>query len=156
MNATYKNTDADSKAVATALDTYLADLGVLHIKLHNLHWNVEGESFFTLHSKMEEYYDQISDDLDDVAERILALGFRPSASLKAYLELSSIKEIGSEGIDGKSLLNTVIADYEHMLNQTKELFKISDAAGDQATADMMNEYTARYEKDLWMLKAMNK
>lgn len=71
-----------SKNLFEKLNEYLANQQVMYIKLHNLHWYVKGRSFFTLHAKLEELYDQTAQIMDEVAERLLALGGSPVASLK--------------------------------------------------------------------------
>ena len=74
------------------LNLYLVNLNVLYRKVQNYHWNVAGKGFFTIHSKLEEFYDDLNGQIDDVAERILSIGGRPYGTLKDYLELTTIKE----------------------------------------------------------------
>jgi starvation-inducible DNA-binding protein len=154
MNANYLNiSKQDLKPIADALNAYLADLAVLGIKLHNLHWNVEGKNFFTLHAKLEEFYDTAAEDLDDVAERILTIGYRPLASLKEYIAAAGISELNSEAVDGSSVLPILIEDFSVMLKKSREIFALADDTGDQGTADLMSAFIGRYEKTLWMLNA---
>ncbi|MFE4116572.1 Dps family protein [Priestia sp. YIM B13448] len=74
----------------------VANFSVMYIKLHNFHWYVKGEQFFTLHEKFEELYTETATIIDDLAERLLALEGKPVATMKESLELSSIKEAGDE------------------------------------------------------------
>ena len=74
------------------LNLYLVNLNVLYRKVQNYHWNVVGKGFFTIHSKLEEFYNDLNGQIDDVAERILSIGGRPYGTLKDYLELTTIKE----------------------------------------------------------------
>lgn len=142
-----------STQLGDSMAAYVADLGVLDIKLHNLHWNVEGPDFFPLHAKLEEFYDQIGEDLDDVAERMLMVGRRPPASLKEFLAQARIEELKSESIQRGAILDQLIADFSHLLKESQAIVKTAEADNDPATADMFTGYVARYEKALWMLRA---
>ena len=73
------------------LNLYLANLNVLYRKVQNYHWNIVGTAFFSVHAKLEEYYDALNEQIDDVAERILSIGGRPLGTLKDYLAVSTIK-----------------------------------------------------------------
>ena len=82
------------------LNIYLSDLNVFYRKLQNYHWNIKGENFFVIHAKLEEYYNEINEQIDEIAEHILTIGGNPLATLKDYLsevddkfvELKSYKE----------------------------------------------------------------
>ena len=82
-----------SKVLHDKLNVYLANQQIMYIKLHNLHWYVKGRGFFTLHAKLEELYNQTAEIMDQVAERLLALGGSPVASAKNALSLASVKEL---------------------------------------------------------------
>lgn len=135
------------------LNEYLANQQVSYIKLHNLHWYVKGLGFFTLHAKLEELYDQTAQIIDDVAERILALGGSPVGSFKKALELSRVEELSDAPIGTKETVEVLVNDVELWIRDSKELFELAEEAGDNVTADMFNEYVAEYQKLLWMLNA---
>lgn len=137
------------------MNEYLANQQVMYIKLHNLHWYVKGQGFFTLHAKLEELYDQTATIIDDVAERILAIGGSPVASMKKALELTRVKELADEGISSDHTVNVLITDVEYWIKDSKELVDLAEEAGDNGTADLFNDYVGEYQKLLWMLKAYN-
>ncbi|KGE71836.1 hypothetical protein DC28_08360 [Spirochaeta lutea] len=141
------------QGVVKALNTYLANLGVLDIKLHNLHWNVEGQNFFSLHAKLEEFYDLAGEDLDEVAERILTLGYRPLASLKDFMASATLSELPSKAVKGPEVVDIVEGDFNAMLKQSREILTLAEEAKDQGTVDLMAGFIGRYEKTLWMLRA---
>jgi starvation-inducible DNA-binding protein len=138
--------------VTELLNLQVANWSVLYTKLHNYHWYVKGEKFFDLHIKFEELYTEAGLHLDVVAERILALRGKPTATLKEHLALSSIKEAkGNES--ATQMVAQVVEDFEHM---TKELTKGIEAAEnqeDQPSADMMIKIRTSLEKHIWMLSA---
>ncbi len=142
-----------SKNLFEKLNEYLANQQVMYIKLHNLHWYVKGRSFFTLHAKLEELYDQTAQVMDDVAERLLALGGSPVASLKEALALSSVKELENVPISSDETIKSLISDVEYWIRDTKEIVKLAEDDDDGATADQFNGYLAEYQKLLWMLKS---
>ena len=135
------------------LNLYLVNLNVLYRKVQNYHWNVAGKGFFTIHSKLEEFYDDLNGQIDDVAERILSIGGRPYGTLKDYIELTTIKEAENKEIGVHEVLVSVKAEFEAMLNLVKEIKAAADEENDYGTSAMVDEYISNYEKNLWMLNA---
>ena len=144
-----------SKELETKLNLYLANQMVDYVKKHNLHWNLKGNSFFTLHPKLEELYDESNDIIDDVAERILALGGNPVSSMKGALAIATIKELEDGPKTTEQTTAALISDTDYWIKDTKEIVALADKAGDGVTADMFNDYLKNYEKLAWMLKAYN-
>ncbi|MFV0413212.1 MAG: Dps family protein, partial [Oscillospiraceae bacterium] len=110
-------------------------------------------SFFTLHAKLEELYDQTAQIIDDVAERLLALEQAPVASLKKALSMATVQELADEPVSSEDTVKGLIADVEAWVQASKEVVELAEEAGDGATADQFNDYLAQYQKLLWMLKA---
>lgn len=142
-----------SNTLQDKLNQYLANQQVSYIKLHNLHWYVTGHSFFTLHAKLEELYDQTAEVIDEVAERLLALGGTPVASLKNALSLTSVKELEDVPISSDESVNALISDVEYWIRDTAEIVKLAETEDDIVTADQFTGYLAEYQKLLWMLRA---
>lgn len=138
------------------LNVFVANQTVLYTKLHNLHWYVKGPQFITLHAKFEELYDHTTEVMDEVAERMLALGARPVANLKDALALATIKELEDKDIDGAKAVEVLIADLQLLNKDAKELRELAGEAEDSATEDLFVGYIAEYEKTLWMLNALLK
>ncbi|NLL42105.1 MAG: DNA starvation/stationary phase protection protein [Firmicutes bacterium] len=145
-----------TKKVAEHLDQHLADLHVLYTKLHNYHWNVEGTGFFTIHAKLEELYDGVAEEIDEVAERILMIGHRPSASLAEYLKKAKLKEADSAPISSKDLAEDLLSDYGHLVAGLRAGIAAAQEANDEVSADLMIGSLAEYEKTIWMLDAFLK
>jgi len=135
------------------LNQYLANQQVMYIKLHNLHWYVQGSSFFALHTKFEELYDVTADIIDNVAERILALGGSPVASVKKALEMSQVEELDGKVISSKEAISELVSDTEYWIKDTSEIIRLANDQNDSATAGVFDGYLAEYQKLLWMLKA---
>ena len=135
------------------LNLYLANLNVLYRKVQNYHWNIVGAGFFSVHAKLEEYYDAINTQIDDVAERILSIGGRPLGTLKDYLEVTTIKEAENKEISIPETVADVKKEFEAMLKLVKEIKVVADEENDYGTSALVDEYISTYEKDLWMLNA---
>ena len=142
-----------SNALYEKMNVYLANQQVAFIKLHNLHWYVTGPRLFTLHAKFEELYDETAEIIDVVAERLLALGQKPVASMKRALELATIKELGDGPISTEDTVKGLLKDVEYWIRDTQEIITLADEANDGATADMFTDYLSEYQKLHWMLKA---
>ncbi|MEK4230413.1 Dps family protein [Solibacillus sp. FSL H8-0538] len=136
----------------TQLNKLVATWSVLYTKLHNYHWYVNGPSFFTLHTKFEELYNEVTLNLDEVAERILSKGGKPVATLKEHLELSHIDEAtGNETTE--QMVEIIIADFKTIMNALKEAMEQAAEDGDDRTEDLLNANYQILEKHAWMLSA---
>ncbi len=135
------------------LNQYVADLMVVYTKLHNVHWYVQGKQFHRMHELFENYYDKVTEDMDEVAERMLQLGQKPVASLKGALEITKIEERSEEYAKDLDLVSVVKKDFEYLLGLTLEVKEEAEKVGDDPTVDIMNEFTAYYQKELWMLNS---
>lgn len=144
------------KELATALNTYLANMGVMYIKLHNLHWNVVGSDFKQVHEYLETLYDAMAGVLDEVAELLKMQGEQPLASLKDYLAAASIQELPSAELRSREVLRIVQADLTLLRDQAQQIR--ADAAADDvyAVVSMMEDHLTQYNKTLWFVEAMQK
>lgn len=138
------------------LNEYLSNLKVLNNNLYNLHFNVIGEHFFTLHKKLDDYYNAVANMYDEVAERIKMLNQYPITSLIEYEEKSTIKSMRSQDFNFKQVLSVLINDFSFMLAFTKELEEYASGINDHVTVNLMNNYINFFEKELWMLAASSK
>lgn len=137
--------------IVNDLNVFLSDLNVFYRKLQNYHWNVYGKDFFVLHSKLEEYYDKVNEQIDEVAEHILMLGKQPLGTMQDYLNTTCIAEAKNEKIKICDVLKNVIADLETLLKKVTDIKKKADEQSLYGTSALMDEYIAEYMKNLWML-----
>lgn len=136
----------------TQLNELVATWSVLYTKLHNYHWYVTGPSFFTLHEKFEELYNEVTLNLDEVAERILSRGGKPVATLKEHLEISRVNEAtGNE--TPEQMVQSTIDDFSVTMKLIKEAMEEASNLGDDRTEDMLNATFQSLEKHSWMLSA---
>ena len=134
------------------LNTLVASYGVFYTKLHQHHWYVKGLKFFEAHAKFEEFYNEITENLDEVAERVLQLGGQPVATLKEFLELSLIEEAPfKDNEDTVAMVKSVVADFETLNKTYQEGYDLFE--GDEVTLDLLVGLQAAVQKHLWMLNA---
>ena len=136
------------------LNKLLSDLNVFYRKLQNYHWNVKGHDFFTIHAKLEEYYNEVNEQIDEIAEHILILNGQPLGTIKDYINTSDIEEAKNEKITSQEIFTEVIKDLEKLLEDVKQIKKCADENEDYPTSSLMDEYIENYGKKLWMLKQM--
>ncbi|MFP3122341.1 DNA starvation/stationary phase protection protein [Ectobacillus funiculus] len=141
--------------VVNELNKQVANWNVLYVKLHNFHWYVKGPQFFTLHTKFEELYTEAANYIDELAERILALKGQPLATMKEYLEVSTIAESTSNET-AEEMVQILVNDYSTVISELKEGMNIAAEAGDETTADMFLAIHTVLEKHVWMLSAFSK
>jgi len=134
------------------LNKQVANWSVLYMKFHNYHWYVKGEQFFTLHAKFEEFYNEAGIHVDELAERLLAIGGNPVATMKECLELASVKEAsGTE--TAQEMVQTIINDFSMIIGELKEGMNLADEKHDETTSDMLLSIHTSLEKHVWMLTA---
>ena len=138
----------------TKLNTYLANLAVINIKIHNLHWNIVGSQFVSVHKYLESEYDKAGERLDEVAELIRMSGEFPVANLKEYLEISTIKEIEtSKEVSIKEALEIVLSDIKLQKELALEIRKEADEADNFTVANVMENHIEDYNKQIWFVES---
>lgn len=133
------------------LNNFLSNLEIMSVKLQNYHWNVEGKGFFRTHEKLEEYYDEIRNQIDEIAEHILALGFQPLGTMQDFMKNSNIQEANNQKIKSLEIVKNVLKDFEMLKQQALEIKKEAENQNDYATSALMDNYLGNYAKKLWML-----
>lgn len=134
------------------LNDLLADLNVFYRKLQNYHWNIEGKDFFVIHYKLEEYYNEVNEQIDEIAEHILILGGQPIGTMKEYLEITNIVEAENKKIKSEVIFHNLVNDLNMLLKKANEIKEESENNKKYTTSSLMDEYMESYSKKIWMLK----
>jgi starvation-inducible DNA-binding protein len=143
----------DRKKLALGLSRALAETYVLYAKTQGFHWNVVGPLFYGLHKLTEEQYENLADAVDELAERIRALGYPAPATLGEFIALSSIKE--SPGIaNAETAIRQLNNDHEEICRTFRETASIAGEFNDQVTADMLTDRLKAHEQMAWMLRSL--
>ncbi|MCO8043501.1 DNA starvation/stationary phase protection protein [Acinetobacter bohemicus] len=144
--------EADRAKIVEGLSKLLADSYTLYLMTHNFHWNVTGPQFNSLHTMFMTQYTEQWNALDQIAERIRALGFAAPGTYKEFVKLTSIQEI--EGVpNAEQMLKYLMTAHETTARTARELFSVVDEVNDQPTADLLTQRLDVHEKTAWMLRS---
>jgi starvation-inducible DNA-binding protein len=143
----------DRKRIAEELSRLLADSYTLYLKSHNYHWNVTGPMFQTLHLMFEVHYNELALAVDEIAERIRALGHPAPATYREFTQLASIEE--DETLpDATGMIRNLVAGHEAVVATARGVVGAADEAADVATADLATRRIDIHEKTAWMLRSL--
>lgn len=137
------------KKVAEGLFSLLADTYAVYLQTQNCHWNLQGSYFYSLHKLLESQYEELAEAIDEIAERIRALGFFIDASFVGFQKKISI----AEGDDPKKKIPVLIQGHESIVSFARTLSQVAEKEGDFATVDLMGRRLNVHEKFVWMLKS---
>lgn len=139
-------------ASADALRKVLGETYALYFKTHGYHWNVTGPRFKALHELFMQQYTELWQALDELAERIRALGEFAPASSDEIASYATIKP--DNGVpDAEDMLNNLVRGHETIAQIAKDGIKVAEDADDAVTADLLTQRAAVSEKSAWMLRA---
>src|SRR5690554_640383 len=139
-------------ALASALNELLANYQIFYMNVRGYHWNIKGDSFFELHAKFEELYNDLLEKIDEVAERILTLGHRPAHAYSTYIELSSVPE-RKDVSDGKEAVGHITDSFAKLIGKQRKLLAMAGDADDEGTVALMSDYISQQEKTVWMYRS---
>jgi starvation-inducible DNA-binding protein len=144
---------ADRQELVQVVSKALSETYVLYTKTQSVHWNVVGPQFYTLHKLTEEQYEDLAEAVDELAERIRALGAPAPGSFGEFLELSDITEV-RERQTAEEAVGMLCTDHETAARTFREGTRIADEDGDVVTADLLTTRIAVHEKAAWMLRSL--
>lgn len=137
------------------VDVYLANLMVGNVKLHNLHWNVIGTQFKAVHEYLEAIYDDFFEKFDEVAEYQKQIGDYPKASVKEYLEISTVEELESKDYSVKESIEITLELLSKMKELALEILEENDE-DNFVLSNMMEDHITGYNKEIWFMESMLK
>ncbi|QCO68317.1 DNA starvation/stationary phase protection protein [Luteimonas yindakuii] len=146
----------ERRKIAQSLSVFLADAYTLYLKTHNFHWNVTGPMFNALHNMFEEQYTEQWNALDDVAERIRALGYNAPGSYAEFIELTSIKEEPGldKAPDWREMVRQLVEGNEAVCRSARQALEVADDGDDDPTEDLLIQRLQTHEKYAWMLRSL--
>ena len=134
------------------LNQQIANWNVLYTKLHRFHWYVKGPLFFTLHAKFEELYNEAGLVVDQLAERLLAIGGHPVATMKEYLKTTTLVETNNES-KASEMVASLVQDYKQVKEELVALATLAEENNDTITNDMAIGLIESLDTHIWMLTA---
>ncbi len=146
----------DSKTTqqnAEMLSILLSDEFLLYTKTRNAHWNVEGADFHSMHLFFESQYNELDENIDEIAERIRQIGHYAPATMKEYLELTHLTEKRSGKNDSIAFIKDLISDQEAVIIYIRECVEKMEDSKDFGTEDFLVGLLEKHEKQAWMLRS---
>jgi starvation-inducible DNA-binding protein len=134
------------------LEKVLANSYVFQLKLQNYHWNVVGANFKPLHELFAAQYEDVSDAIDEIAERMRALDSKVEATFENFSKLSRIKS-ADKNLDSKAMINDLIAGHQILVEELRGGIKAAQEEGDEVTVDLFIVRATAHEKAIWMLRS---
>lgn len=144
--------DKSRSEIAQGLSELLADTYTLYLQTHNFHWNVTGPFFQQLHLLFEEHYTELAIAVDDIAERIRALGSKAPGTYAEFADLTSIKESTGD-IAAQDMLIKLLASHETVVRTARRVLNVAQTADDESSASLISDRLVTHEKTAWMLRA---
>ncbi len=142
----------ERETIAETLAKLLADLYTTYLKTQNFHWNLTGKEFYSLHIMSEKQYEELADVIDEVAERIRALGFYVDGSLSGFQQLTSIKEL-RKTLPLQEMLEDLLHSQETAIQHARHVGNLADKHHDHATVDFIGRLLNTLEKFAWMVRS---
>ncbi|WP_444995622.1 Dps family protein [Aliikangiella sp. IMCC44359] len=146
-------TKDNRKQLANKLSEGLADSYLLYLKTQSVHWNVVGPMFYSLHKLTEEQYEDMATAIDEVAERIRAIGYTAPGSFKQFEQLTSIKE-EPDNLNAEEMCKQLMQDNEIIAKRLRSAVLEAEKVNDVKTADLLTERIGQHEENAWMLRAL--
>lgn len=145
--------EEDRKQIAEGLSRLLADTYSLYLKTHNFHWNVTGPMFQTLHLMFETQYTELALAVDQIAERIRAVGYPAPGTYSDFAKLSSIQE--TPGVPkATDMIRLLVEGQEAVVRTARSIFPVVEKVNDEPTADLLTQRMQIHEKNAWMLRSL--
>lgn len=141
-----------SKELAELLNDLLANYSLFYQNSRGYHWNIKGEKFFELHLKFEELYNNLFIKIDDVAERILTLGYAPEHKFSSYSSVAEIKE-SADVSDGKKAVGEILNAFKVLIKKQRHILSVASQIEDEGTSALMSDNIREQEKSVWMYSA---
>lgn len=141
--------ETDALQLSKGLNDLLANYQIFYMNTRGYHWNIKGEKFFELHLKFEELYNNALLKVDEIAERILTLGYNPIHSYSEYIKMAAIRERVNVS-DGVQAVEYIVESFKTLILKERELLQLSAEANDEGTNALMSDYIREQEKLVWM------
>ena len=152
MKSQELKTANQAQSVEDGLAKLLAESYTLYLKTQNYHWNVTGPHFKFLHEMFQEHYEELATAVDEIAERLRALGHKAPGSYREFSQLSSVPE-ATGNPSWQEMVNLLVEAHQIVSKTASEVLPLAQAAGDEVSADLLVGRMSVHEKTVWMLKS---
>jgi starvation-inducible DNA-binding protein len=137
------------------LKTILGTNFALYLKSHGYHWNIEGSNFPQYHDFLNDFYNDVWGQTDDIAEKLRALNSYAPGSLVRMLELADIQEASSIP-DAMAMMRDLAADNDRFILHLRAGIVAAEGANEPAVGNFLQDLLAAHQKKGWMLRSIIK
>ncbi len=147
------NNNSTTQMVAE-INALLADHFALYVKTKNFHWHVKGPRFRDLHLLFDEQAIEIRDQIDAIGERTRKLGGDTITSVGMIAQHTQVKDQDSASLTAEDMIRELRDDNAAMVARLKAMKETADAAGDNATDGLIDDWTDMAEERVWFLNSL--
>jgi starvation-inducible DNA-binding protein len=144
--------EAQKPQIIDGLCKLLAESQMLYLKTQSFHWNVTGPMFYALHTMFETQYRNLSGAVDEIAERIRALGAFAPGSFAQFTKISGIAESTSP-VNAREMISQLLEAQNTVIKTCRSVLPIAEKAYDEVTSDLLIQRMNQHEKFAWMLRS---
>jgi starvation-inducible DNA-binding protein len=144
--------DNSTESLSDKLNVLLANYSIFHQNVRGYHWNLRGANFFELHEKFEKLYERLYTKMDEIAERILTIGYQADHNFSTYISESLIDEKINVS-DGIVASKDILSSLKVLITLQKDILYYADELGDEGTYHLMSDAIKEQEKLVWMYSA---
>lgn len=141
-----------TEQMGQSLAQILADTYITYLKTQNFHWNVTDGRFHSLHEMFEDFYKQLAEAVDEIAERIRMLKIKAPGSMRQFLELATLDE-AEDDLTANEMIHALCHDRETLIQHIRPKIEQAGKLGDEGTADLLIQQLRMHEKAAWMLRS---
>ncbi|MBC7922130.1 MAG: DNA starvation/stationary phase protection protein [Ferruginibacter sp.] len=141
--------------IAIALNELISEYQIHYQNMLGFHWNVKGRRFFELHEQFEKLYNIAKETVDEIAERILTLGFTPFHTMTDYLETARVQQIKEARnlSNDQEIVRYIVGDLRALLEKERDIHALASDVKDIGTYHQLEDYISQQEKTIWMLNS---
>lgn len=139
-----------SNSLEKMLQIHLSDLFLVYMKVYKFHWNLKGPTFISVHKFYNKIFDDLSEIIDQTAERMRQIKMYAPCSAFEFSEFSKIKEVSGFVLNEDQTLDEVIADLQVLQNNLSDLYKVCD----EATVSLLTNHDLILSKHQWFADSM--
>jgi starvation-inducible DNA-binding protein len=148
--------EKDRKHAAEGAARILASTYALYLKTQYYHWNVVGAEFYNLHLMFEQQYKELREAVDEIAERMRALGAISPGTFHEFIELKVIEEDAEVPRDWRAMVGNLDKGHERLAKECRDIIHEIPETGDEGTIDLLIQRLKVHEKTAWMLRSLLK
>lgn len=131
-----------------------ANLQQAHETAWAIHWLMRGSRFLTDHPLIDDMLEELFEETDWIAERIIQVGGMPLTSLNQVIHNTTMNDVPSAyNDDTNDSIKQLVEIFESLDETYNALHTSASENGDVVTTSQVEQYLGYVEKTIWMLNA---